>query len=135
MDLAHVARHVVVVVVERRGGPVAAVVPHVEHDDVVARGKELPERQIAVDGEPVAVAREDADSGIRVAVTAHDDMRPVGHRQIDDFDGLRDLENAQRTILPAMLSLTAGASLYPNGAGGQTGQVVTDRKFSLSLRS
>ena len=107
VDLGHVARHVVVVVVERFGGRIPAVVPHVEYDDIVAQAKELPERQIAVDGEPVAVAREDAGSGIRVTVTAHDDMRPVGHRQIDDFDRCRDLENAQRTILSAMLNLAA----------------------------
>ena len=144
----HVARHVVVIVIERCGSRVAAVVPHVEHDHVVAPAQKLPKRQVAVDGEPVAVAGEDANAGIRVAVTAHRDMRPVGHRQIDGIDGLRDFENAQRTILPALLDRVARASTPVRGGPsipkrrpaakcgvGRAGQVVTDRKFSLSLRS
>ena len=111
------------------------MVPHVEHDDVVARAEKLPERQIAVDREPVAVTRENAHAGIRVAVAAHHDLCPVGHRQIDNVDGFGDFEIAQRTILPVRPDLAGGAFYTQTAPGGQTAQVVTERKFSLSFRS
>ena len=70
--------HVRVIVVGRLGDGVMAVAAHVERDDVVVAQKPAPESDIAVDRETVAVADEEPDRGVRVAVPARTQYRAVG---------------------------------------------------------
>ena len=88
-DYPHMARDMETVfqgVSDRLGGRIAPVVAHVEHDHVEALAERAPERQVAVDGETVAMAEQQAHRRVHVTVAADADDRPVLHREVELLD-------------------------------------------------
>jgi hypothetical protein len=71
-----IARELRVIVVGGLDRNVAAVIAEVEHQHVVARRQQLPERQIGVGGKSVAV-RDREPHAVAIAVPANEDFRPI----------------------------------------------------------
>jgi hypothetical protein len=75
-DAFEIARELRIVVVGRLDRDVLAVIAEVEHQHVVARREELPERQIGVRREPIAVGDDQAHPGA-IAVAPHADFGTI----------------------------------------------------------
>ena len=91
VDPLEIAGELRIGVIGRRDRDVLAVVAEVEDDDVVGGQEMLPVRQIAVDGEAVAVAEEQAHA-VGPAVPPHLDPGSILQRDLEGLMGSRHFQ-------------------------------------------